>query len=107
LSNAKRSLLSIIYFFDYLYPSCQLCNDFRFVGLQTVLAIKKPMINPADCRKFKASTRQAYVDKLFEVYKSAGFGEASHDMVSLKRRRPYDTTAYLSLASLNRCLKKI
>ncbi|XP_034240509.1 RNA exonuclease 1 homolog [Thrips palmi] len=43
-------------------------------------AMRKPIVNPSDCRKFKVATRQANVNKLFQAYIDAGFGEASHDM---------------------------
>lgn len=42
--------------------------------------MRKPIVNPSDCRKFKVATRQANVNKLFQAYIDAGFGDSAHDM---------------------------
>lgn len=62
-------------------------------------AMRKPVVNPSDCRKFKVATRQANVNKLFQAYIDARFGDASHDMALESERNSTQGTESLGVYS--------
>ncbi|KAK3929890.1 RNA exonuclease 1-like protein [Frankliniella fusca] len=62
-------------------------------------AMRKPVVNPSDCRKFKVATRQANVNKLFQAYIDAGFGDASHDMALESEKNSTNGTESLGVYS--------